>query len=55
MPIASDFIIDYANRLIYHNSGSTIYNLQAFYSWLMDVFDDSTTVDDTPTHTRVFS
>lgn len=47
MPISDDFDIDYTNRRIYHVSGTTVYTVQQLYSWLMDDFDESGTIDDT--------
>jgi hypothetical protein len=48
MPIDSDFHIDTDNRRIYHDaSGTAIYTVQELYCWLMDYFDESTTIDDT--------
>jgi len=47
MPIASDFTLDYTNRIITHTSGTTRYTANELYSWMMDLFDDSTQMDDT--------
>lgn len=47
MAISDDFTIDYTNRMIYHSSGTTIYTVNEFYSWLMDELDESGTIDDT--------
>lgn len=47
MPISSDFTIDYVNQRIYHSSGTTIYTVNALYSYLMDTFDELTQMDDT--------
>jgi hypothetical protein len=46
MPIASDFTLDYTNRILTHTSGTTRYTANELYSWLMDLFDDSTQMDD---------
>jgi len=46
MPIASDWTIDYANKILHHTSGTTVYSVNELYSWLMDVFDESGTIDD---------
>jgi hypothetical protein len=47
MPISADFTIDFTNRRIAHSSGSTRYTAQAMYSYLADLFDDATSMDDT--------
>lgn len=47
MPIESDFTIDYVNQRVYHSSGTTIYTVNALYSYLMDTFDELTQMDDT--------
>src|SRR3989344_3444895 len=47
MPISSDFTIDYVNERIYHSSGTTIYTVNALYSYIMDTFDELTQMDDT--------
>ncbi len=47
MPISSDFTIDYVNQRVYHSSGTTIYTVNALYSYLMDTFDELTQMDDT--------
>jgi len=47
MPIADDFTIDYVNQRVYHSSGTTIYTVNALYSYLMDTFDELTQMDDT--------
>ena len=36
--ISSDFTINTTTKKISHTSGSTVYTVNAFYSWLMDVF-----------------
>jgi hypothetical protein len=47
MAIGSDFTLDYVNKKISHTSGTTRYTVNELYSWLMDVFDDPTQMDDT--------
>lgn len=47
MPIGSDFTLDYTNRRITHTSGSTRYTVNALYSYLADLLDDATQMDDT--------
>lgn len=47
MAIGDDWTIDYTNRMIYHDSGTTIYEMWELYSWLMDEIDESGTIDDT--------
>jgi hypothetical protein len=46
MPIASDFTLDYTNRIVTHTSGTTRYTVNELYSLLMDLFDDSANMDD---------
>ncbi len=47
MPISSDFTIDYVNKRVYHSSGTTIYTVNALYSYIMDTFDELVQMDDT--------
>lgn len=47
MPIGSDFTIDYVNKRVYHSSGTTVYSVNALYSYLQDTFDELTQMDDT--------
>lgn len=47
MPITSDFSIDYTNKRIYHSSGSTVYSVNALYSYIQDDFDELGQLDDT--------
>ncbi len=47
MAISDDWTIDYTNRMIYHDSGTTVYEVWELYSWLMDEIDESGTIDDT--------
>lgn len=47
MAIQDDFSINYSTKKISHTSGSTRYTVNALYSWLMDLFDDSGQMDDT--------
>jgi len=46
MAIADDFSLNYSTKKISHASGSTRYTVNAFYSWLMDAFDDASQMDD---------
>lgn len=46
MAIGDDFTIDYDNKKVIHTSGSTIYSVNALYSWLMDTFDEISQMDD---------
>ena len=46
MPIASDWSIDYSAKTITHTAGTTVYTALSLYSWLMDVFDDASQMDD---------
>jgi hypothetical protein len=47
MAIADDFTIDYVNRRVYHSSGTTVYSVNALYSYLMNTFDEPEQMDDT--------
>ncbi len=40
MAIQDDFTITYGEKRIEHTSGATVYTVNAFYSWLMDDFDE---------------
>lgn len=46
MAIEDDYTLDYVNKIIYHSSGTTIYDSNDFYSWLMAEFTDSQQLDD---------
>lgn len=46
MAIADDFTINYPAKTITHSAGTTIYAVNALYSWLMDLFDDAGQMDD---------
>jgi len=46
MAIGDDFTINYGTKKISHTSGTTVYTVQAFYSWLMDTFDEIAQMDD---------
>lgn len=47
MAIADDWSIDYSAKTITHSSGTTVYTVLELYSWIMDVFDDASQMDDT--------
>jgi len=47
MAIYDDFHVEsYTQKRIRHFSGSTVYTANAFYSWLMDEFDEQAQMDD---------
>ena len=46
MAIGDDFSYDTLIKSITHDSGSTVYSANLFYSWLMDEFDDLIQMDD---------
>lgn len=46
MAIADDFTVDYVAKTVTHTSGTTTYSVNALYSWLMDLFDESAQMDD---------
>ena len=45
--IAGDFTINTTTKTIKHTADSVVYTVNEFYTWLMDYFDDVTTIDDT--------
>src|SRR4030067_1355305 len=47
MPIAADWSIDYNAKRVYHSANSTVYSVNALYSFLMDTFDELIQMDDT--------
>ena len=46
MAILDDFKVDTTNKRIYHLSGTTVYDVNALYSALMDTFDELVQMDD---------
>lgn len=46
MAIGDDFSFDYLNKVVTHDSGSTVYTANAVYSWAMDTFDELAQMDD---------
>ena len=46
MAISDDWTIDYDLKTITHTTGTTVYTVLSLYSWLMDVFDDASQMDD---------
>ena len=46
MTISTEFLIDYVNKRIYHDNGTTVYSVNALYSLLMDTFDEQGAMDD---------
>ena len=46
MAIGDDFTVDYANKRIHHSANNNTYTARAFYSWLMDTFDELAQIDD---------
>lgn len=47
MAIQDDFTIDYVNKRTYHSSGSTVYTVNALYTYIMNTFDELEQMDDT--------
>lgn len=45
MAIENDFAVDYTNKRIHHVSGTTVYTVNALYTWLMDLFDEVVQMD----------
>jgi hypothetical protein len=46
MAIADDWTINYTAKTVTHTSGTTVYTVLSLYSWMMDVFDDASQMDD---------
>jgi hypothetical protein len=46
MAIGDDFTVDYTDKKVTHTSGTTVYTVNALYSWLMDTFDELVQMDD---------
>jgi len=46
MAIGDDFAVDYTNQRVYHTANNNTYTVRAFYSWLMDTFDEQAAMDD---------
>lgn len=46
MAIQDDWSIDYLNKRIFHSAGTTVYSVNALYSYLMDTFDELGQMDD---------
>jgi hypothetical protein len=46
MGIDTEFLIDYNNKRVYHDAGTTVYSVNALYSYLMDTFDEQGQLDD---------
>jgi len=44
--VANDFTLNYATKKISHTNGTTRHHVNAFYSWLMDLFTTSDQMDD---------
>ncbi|TET41495.1 MAG: hypothetical protein E3J60_04505 [Dehalococcoidia bacterium] len=44
--ISDDFSIHYTDKRVYHSSGTTVYDVNDLYSWLMDIFDELDQMDD---------
>ena len=47
MAVADDFTIDYVNKKVTHTSGTTVYTVNALYTYLMDTLDELAQMDDT--------
>lgn len=47
MAIQDDFTINYSAKTISHTAGTTVYTVNALYSYLMDTFDELDQLDDT--------
>ena len=45
--IAGDFTINTTTKTIKHTADTVVYTVNELYTWLMDYFDDVTTIDDT--------
>ena len=47
MAVGDDFTIDYTNKRIYHSANTTIYTVNALYTYIQNTFDELTQMDDT--------
>jgi hypothetical protein len=45
--IAGDFTINTTTKTIKHTADTVVYTVNELYTWLMDYFDDTATIDDT--------
>ncbi len=45
--IAGDFTVNTTTKTIKHTADAVVYTINELYTWLMDYFDDVTTIDDT--------
>ena len=46
MAIQDNFTINYTTKTIKHTSGTTVYSVNALYSWVQDTFDELAQMDD---------
>jgi len=46
MAIQDDFTVDYIDKKVTHIAGTTVYTVNQLYSYLQDLFDDLTQMDD---------
>lgn len=46
MAIQDDWTVNYTAKTITHTSGTTVYTVNSWYSWLMDLFDELSQMDD---------
>lgn len=46
MTIATEFLIDYVNKRVYHDNGTAVYTVNQLYTMLMDAFDEIAAMDD---------
>lgn len=47
MAIYDDWSLDFTNKIISHDTGTTVYSVRSLYTWIQDELDDSGNVDDT--------
>lgn len=47
MSIASDFTIDFDKKIVSHTSGTTVYSVNAVYSYIQDFFDETISMTQT--------
>ena len=46
MAIQDDWTVDYVAKTVTHTAGTTVYTVNALYSYLMDLFDELGQMDD---------
>jgi hypothetical protein len=47
MAIETEFLLDYTNKRVYHDNGTTVYTVNALYTMIMNTLDELAQMDDT--------